>query len=379
VKAITLNRFLILLGWTGLFVAGVLSLSHAMGLQVPCGMASDCDQLASHPSSSWVGIPVAYFGLAAYAVLTGLAMLREFLGLRNTQALFNFGFVVAGIGAVTSALLQVQALASLGVRCPWCIASAITMVLTLVTYILLSQTDQEAEARSGGGYFVAACLIAATGATGFTYKQMAGNLTQVQKVDPAKEKEIMADLLGNPARIMGNPEAKITIVEFADALCGMCRSMYPQVKDLVQNSNGKVRIAFRHYPLFQKPEHRLALPVAMVAEYAADQGKFWPFLDLAFTGEDAMVQTLDGIYALASQAGLDASVVKQLIEGQDDKLLDRVNADIKKAQDLGVRSTPTYIVLAEGLPTRRAVGGQIKSLLDMPEYKKILKDDAAKS
>ncbi|MBV6457335.1 MAG: hypothetical protein HONBIEJF_00443 [Fimbriimonadaceae bacterium] len=378
-KAIALNRVLIFLGWAGLFVAGVLSLSHAMGLQVPCGPTSDCDQLASHPSSSWVGIPVAYFGLLAYAVLSGLAMLREFIGLRTTMALFNVGFTLAAIGAVTSGLLQVQAISSLGVKCPWCIASAIVMGLTLVTYILMAQTDQDVEARSGGGFLVAAFAIAAIGATGFTYKQMAGNLTQVQKLDPAKEKEVLADIVGNPARVMGNPEAKITIVEFADALCGMCRSMYPQVKDLVENSNGKVRLAFRHYPLFQKAEHRMALPVAMIAEYAADEGKFWPFLDRAFTGEDALVQNLEGIYALAAEAGLDSSIVKKLVESQDDKLLDRVNADIKKAQDLGVRSTPTYIIIAEGLPTRRAVGSQIRTLLDMPEYKKILNNDAAKS
>jgi protein-disulfide isomerase len=159
----------------------------------------------------------------------------------------------------------------------------------------------------------------------------------------------------------------------------MCRQTYPEVKKLMEESGGKIRLAFRHYPLYRKPEHAMALPVAMVAEYAADKGKFWKFLDLAFAGNSESVQTLDGIYDLAREAGLNYNEVKNLIEGQDEKLLDRVEADIHKANELGIKSTPTYIILAQGLPTRRAVGTQIRTLLSLPEYKRILASDEQKS
>lgn len=377
-KALLLNRLLILLGFAGLFVAGVLSLAHRLGLQVPCGMDNPCDQLAAHPASKWLGIPVAYYGLAAYAFLTAVAIFRELVGLKRSQALFNFGFFVALLGAVVSGLLQYQAIMSLGVRCSWCIASAIVMGVTLLVYIFLANLNQEIEARPNT-FVIAGCAIAAIGATGFVFKEMSGNPSEVTRLDPERAQKIEADLLGNEARVIGNPNAPITIIEFADALCAMCRQTYPEVKKLMEESGGKIRLAFRHYPLYRKPEHAMALPVAMVAEYAADKGKFWKFLDLAFAGNSESVQTLDGIYDLAREAGLNYNEVKNLIEGQDEKLLDRVEADIHKANELGIKSTPTYIILAQGLPTRRAVGTQIRTLLSLPEYKRILASDEQKS
>ena len=75
----------------------------------------------------------------------------------------------------------------------------------------------------------------------------------------------------------GNPNASVTIVEYADFQCPACQAYYPVVEQVFDASSSTTRWVFREFPL---PQHADALPAAKAAEAAGNQGKFWEMYSL---------------------------------------------------------------------------------------------------
>ncbi|MBT9283384.1 MAG: DsbA family protein [Hydrogenibacillus schlegelii] len=81
------------------------------------------------------------------------------------------------------------------------------------------------------------------------------------------------------AFVRGDPSAPVTIIEFSDFQCPFCNQAYLILKQLLQNYQGKIKLAYRHYPL---ASHEYAYLAALAAEAAGEQGKFWEMHDLLF-------------------------------------------------------------------------------------------------
>ncbi|HEX8993757.1 MAG TPA: thioredoxin domain-containing protein, partial [Candidatus Paceibacterota bacterium] len=83
--------------------------------------------------------------------------------------------------------------------------------------------------------------------------------------------------------IVGSPDAKVVIVEYADFECPYCSMIYTTLKKVVADSNGQVAWVYREFPL--DSIHPEARPSAEAAEcLAAELGNdaFWKFADAAF-------------------------------------------------------------------------------------------------
>src|SRR5437868_8562593 len=80
--------------------------------------------------------------------------------------------------------------------------------------------------------------------------------------------------------IRGAEHAPVTVVEYGDFECPNCKQAAPAVKLLLDRYAGRVRVAFRHFPLEEVHPH--ALHAAQAAETAGAQGKFWEMHDLLF-------------------------------------------------------------------------------------------------
>lgn len=78
---------------------------------------------------------------------------------------------------------------------------------------------------------------------------------------------------------LGDKNAKVAIVEFADLECPFCKRFFtdtfPQIKKEYIDT-GKAAMYFRHFPL---SFHPLAQPFAIASECANEQGKFWEMHD----------------------------------------------------------------------------------------------------
>lgn len=89
---------------------------------------------------------------------------------------------------------------------------------------------------------------------------------------------------------LGDSNAKVLVVEFADYQCPFCEQFftqtYPQIKkDYIDT--GKIKFAFRDFPFLGQPTTDPAgdesMNAANAARCANDQGKFWDYHDYLYS------------------------------------------------------------------------------------------------
>ncbi len=378
VKAIILNRALLIMAFIGLFIAGALSAGHALHIVLPCGTSGGCEKVANHSSSSWFGIPVAYFGFIGYAALAGLAIIRGIKGVATHPTLVTLGFVMAGVGAAVSVYLQYVSLFVIQATCLYCLSSAVLMILTLITYAMLAQSLQAeketapSEPAPTSKRSLDTMLPVASGLVTLVALGVfvAGQLGQAASSTPSGPINKSVALIPPNPNNYGDPTAPITIIEFADLACPACKKTSPKVKEFVSQNEGKIRVIYRHFPLKM---HTQSLPAALMAEYAADKGKFWDFslAVMALEEEPASTEELLGI---AKSVGLDPSDVQKHISDTSDPIYDRIYRDMDAASKLGIKATPTFFIQAHGVPDRIASSTNLFEILNEPAYLNILQD-----
>ncbi|MSP11667.1 MAG: DsbA family protein [Chloroflexi bacterium] len=150
---------------------------------------------------------------------------------------------------------------------------------------------------------------------------------------------------------IGSPNAKVTIVEFADYQCPYCgqfvKEVYPQLKSYL--TSGKVRLIFRDFP-FLGPESNMA---AEAGNCALDQGvdKFWQYHDLLFNkqGEENKGSfSKDNLKKFAEQVGLDTKKFSSCLDNGD--MSGKVKASLEIGRTAGVSGTPTFFVSGKKIP-----------------------------
>jgi protein-disulfide isomerase len=137
--------------------------------------------------------------------------------------------------------------------------------------------------------------------------------------------------------VLGNEHAPITIVEFAEFKCHYCVSMSMILEKLVQESNGTVRLLFKHFPLKSHPGSLLA---SKAAQAAHRQGKFWEMYDLLFANMDK--QASEDLTKYAQELRLDLGKFNRDL--QDKKLLQLIERDKMEGVRAKVTGTPTIFI-----------------------------------
>jgi len=147
-----------------------------------------------------------------------------------------------------------------------------------------------------------------------------------------------------PGYTLGSDSAKVEIIEYADFQCPACAMFAiltsPDVKSRLV-STGRVRWTFRDFPL---PTHTKAPMAHLAAACADDQGQFWAMHDQLFYNQGAWIQgrarrLMDGY---AQVIGLEMSEFKQCMS--DQRHVDRIAATRNAGQQLGISSTPSFII-----------------------------------
>ncbi|HYQ80717.1 MAG TPA: thioredoxin domain-containing protein, partial [Anaeromyxobacteraceae bacterium] len=140
--------------------------------------------------------------------------------------------------------------------------------------------------------------------------------------------------------VRGNPRAPVTLVEFSDFQCPFCSRALPTLQQVQQTYGSQVRVVWKHQPLAMHPQ---AMPAALAAEAAREQGKFWEMHDKLFQNQQALdPQSLE---RYAKEVGLDLPRFRAA--QQDPKLKARVEEDQALAARLGISGTPTFMVNGE--------------------------------
>jgi protein-disulfide isomerase len=172
-----------------------------------------------------------------------------------------------------------------------------------------------------------------------------------------RDVKIQAD---DPAR--GPADAPLTVVLFSDFQCPFCQRIGPTLRAMEQQYPGKIRVIWKHQPL---PMHPQAIPAALAAEAAREQGKFWQMHDKLFENQQQLGP--DAFDRFAKEIGLDVARFKKA--AQADKAQQRVKADQQQATEVGVNGTPTMF-----LNCRMVVGA-----LPVEMMKPIVEEELAKA
>lgn len=143
--------------------------------------------------------------------------------------------------------------------------------------------------------------------------------------------------------VKGNPDAKVTLIEYADFECPACKIYETDVLSKIENEYGdNLRIVFRHFPL---PQHKNAIDGAKAAEAAGMQGKFWEMADLLYEKQSDW-DTVNNVKSKMNEYA-------QSLNLNNDQFLSDYNSDIvtKSIKDnedeayiLRVNATPTFFV-----------------------------------
>lgn len=148
--------------------------------------------------------------------------------------------------------------------------------------------------------------------------------------------------------MLGNPKAKITLVEFSDFQCPFCRSFWGGAFQQIKKEyidTGKVKFVYRDFPLSFHPG---AQPASEGAECADDQGKFWEFHDKIF-GEQAkqgggtiQFSENDVREWASGVSGLDMNKWNECFNSN--KYQQEVKKDFDDGSKYGVSGTPTVFI-----------------------------------
>jgi protein-disulfide isomerase len=135
----------------------------------------------------------------------------------------------------------------------------------------------------------------------------------------------------------GNLAAKVTLIEFADYECPHCKRLQPVLRQIMDEFHDDVKLYFKHYPLPQHTNARLAAEAAVAAQ---KQGRFWQFQDKLWDKQDEL--TPAAIEKLAKEAGLNFAQFRQDLDSQGVK--DQVQKDRADGVAAGIQATPTLYI-----------------------------------
>ena len=183
-------------------------------------------------------------------------------------------------------------------------------------------------------------------------------LARMTKIDLTRdifaERMGKIDLQGRPVR--GNPDAKVTIVNFDDYQCPFCSRIHSTLmQEILPQYGDKVRIIYKDYPLPMHPWAKRAANDANCLAKENGQG-FWEFADYVhanqheITGDKNLEKSFAELDRLTldfgKKHGADATRLQACIKNQPDTTL---KASVTEAEAVGVQATPTMFINGERL------------------------------
>ncbi|MEV0820772.1 Na+/H+ antiporter NhaA [Nonomuraea rubra] len=294
-------------------------------------------QLRLHPWSSYVIVPV--FALAN----AGVRLDGETLRAAATSPV--------AIGVALGLLLGKVAGISLGTWLPlrlgWGVlpgnlvwgqllggAAVSGIGFTVALFIVdLAFQDPALHDQAKIGILAGSLLSAALGWLIFRLAWDRGGVCAPPEAEPAEDlPTTLAVPVGPGDHVRGPANARVTIVEYGDFECPYCGRLHPILEEILRR-NPDVRLVFRHFPL--RTLHPRAASAALVAEAAADEGRFWEMHDILYDNQRFLTDA--DLEHYAAELGV---VPWSDVAGH----VARIGVDEASGRDSGVRGTPTLFV-----------------------------------
>ncbi|MFC4111938.1 Na+/H+ antiporter NhaA [Nonomuraea zeae] len=303
-RAVSVNERLQLrlLPWSSYVIVPVFALANA-------GVRLDGETLRAALTS-----PVSW------GVVLGL-LVGKFVGISlGTWLPLRFGWGTLPGNLVWGQLLGGAAVSGIG----------FTVALFIVD---LAFDDPAIHAEAKIGILAGSLLSAAMGWVIFRLAWDRGGVCAPPEAEPAEElPELLTVPVGPEDHVRGPDNARVTIVEYGDFECPYCGRIHPILEE-IRKRKPDVRVVFRHFPL--RTLHPRAASAAIVAEAAADRGKFWEMHDILYDNQRFL-----------TDADLEHYAAELDVEPWSDVAghVSRVALDEASGRDSGVRGTPTLFL-----------------------------------
>jgi protein-disulfide isomerase len=190
--------------------------------------------------------------------------------------------------------------------------------------------------------FLAIVVVAVLIVVSSTGGGSSGGEVDLEDVSLVKEK-----LQGIPQSglVLGNPKAKVTLYEFGDLQCPVCKAYSEQIVPEVIESKvrgGEAKIEFRNFTIISEE----SIPAGAAAVAAGRQDLGWNYLELFYRnqGEERSGYVTDEFMTeIAKGAGV-PDIAKWDKERKDSKTIEEVHATTAEASRLGCTGTPCFAV-----------------------------------
>lgn len=313
----------------------------------------NCDTVSQSDWSVMFGLPVAVWGLFGYLIFFFLLLVGNKVSDSN-RSFWSMLLILALIFSFTSIVFGYISATKIKAYCILCITGyATSFALLFYCWIIRNRfcsnslcTDLRLSITMIVGspriYSSIAFLTAI-----IVFLQMVIPHYWDLRIPPLTS-EISSGLTDDGSPWIGAEHPELIIEEYSDYQCFQCNKMHYVLRLLVQEYPEQLRLVHRHYPLDHgfnpvaapQPFHVGSGKMALIAIYAANQGKFWEMNDLLFdigrSGKPFNTRTLSENSGIPS-GGLTLAVKHPAIRNQ-------LLYDIRSGLELNIMETPTFVI-----------------------------------
>ena len=350
----------VFLAVVGLADSVYLSVSHYrvytdMAYKSFCAIskAINCDTISQSPYSIFLNLPVPVWGMIGYAFL--LLCLAVVTRPKDGEVrLWSIVFWICLAFSVYSIVLALISTYLIGSYCIMCIVSyGVNLALLFYAWIvyrrfsgagLLEDTRKDFSylwKTRGRSLAVVMVFCLALGSVWYFLP------AYWQLQPPRYAGNIATGVTGAGHPWIGSKAPVLEITEFADYRCFQCKKMHFFLRELIAAHPEKIRLIHKHYPMdhqfnpiVKQAFHVGSGKMALLAIYAASQGKFWEMNDVLYSvaGRKGAIE----IKELAQKVGIDSKELALAMKNPKVRYL--LNRDIILGNQLAITGTPTFVI-----------------------------------
>lgn len=135
--------------------------------------------------------------------------------------------------------------------------------------------------------------------------------------------------------VRGNPQGRVTVVEFFDARCGYCRTLHPTMEELLRR-NREVKLVLKDLPILG-PNSVLGSRALLVAQRT---GKYPALFEGFMRLREELSETV--LRREVERVGLDWPRLRR--EMDDGAITRRIDANVSLARALDIQGTPALVI-----------------------------------
>jgi len=313
----------------------------------------NCDTVSQSPYSIFIGVPVPVWGIIGY---TFIMFLLTFAWNREAQKqrLWPILFFISLAFSIYSVILAYISTFYIHSYCMMCIVSfGINFMLLYYTWLVRKRFGKsgiikglmldigflwEKKKKTIPVFLSTLCIVTFLIISFPSYWKFS---------PPVLSKSIPSGITDDGYPWIGAENPELEITEFTDYQCFQCKKMHFFLRKLVEKNYDKIRLIHRQFPMDHKynpivkePFHVGSGVMALFAEYAQTQGKFWEMNDVLFAIAGS-TNVLD-IKKLAESVGLDYRALSY--STRNSIIRYKVKHDIAIGMKLGIDGTPGYVI-----------------------------------